>query len=81
MEKIRLFFKGFYDGFKSFSMLVANISNFTLLMVVYFTALGITSIIGKSFGKQFLEICPKRDTHWRQRVQEVKKLEDYFRQF
>ena len=81
MEKVRLFFKEFYDGFKSFGLLISTFVNFILLMIVYFTALGLTSLIGKLFGKNFLELKTNKQSFWYKRINKTKKLEDHLRPF
>ena len=53
---MKFFFIGFGNGFKEFGSYITNFINFILLSIVYFTVIGLTSIIGKLFRKRFLPI-------------------------
>ena len=79
---IKLFFIGFKEGFKSFGHKISNIINFVMLLIVYFSALGLTSIFAKIFGKHFLDLTNKKETtYWVDRRQIENKLENFYRQF
>lgn len=83
MKNLMLFIKGFRKGFREFGYSVSNVVNFVLLFIVYFTVLGITSIIGKLNGKRFLSLKSERNkkSFWTKRSLEKKTLEDHFKQF
>jgi len=81
MERVKLFFKGFYEGFKSFGLVISTIVNFILLMIVYFTAVGLTSIIGKIFKKEFLNSKKRKKTYWKNRKLEKMSLKESKRMF
>jgi hypothetical protein len=81
MKKIKLFFKGFYDGFKSFSLIISTIVNFLLLMIVYFIGFGLSSIIGKLFKKEFLDLKKGKSTYWKTRKSEKPSVKENKRMF
>jgi large-conductance mechanosensitive channel len=80
MEKIKLFFKGFHEGFKSFGLVISTIVNFLLLMIVYFVGVGLTSVFGKAFKKEFLDMKKRNKTYWEPRkskkltIKEIKRM-------
>lgn len=80
MEKVKLFFKGFYNGFKSFGLWISTIINFILLMIVYFVGVGLTSVIGKVFKKEFLNFKKER-TYWKTRKSKKPSIDENKRMF
>ena len=81
MEKVKLFFRGFYEGFKLFGLVISTIVNFILLMIVYFTAIGLTSVIGKAFKKEFLEQKKRKRTYWKTRKSKKPSIKESERMF
>lgn len=83
MVKIKKMFESFMEGSKMFGEFISSIINFILLFFVYFIGVGITSIVAKIFGVEFLDkkIDKKRKTYWKQLNLEVKPLKEYYRQF
>lgn len=83
MNYLKSFINGFITGFKNFGHLISNIVNGALLFIVYFTVLGLTSIIGKLSNKKFLELAVDKNkkSFWSKRRLDKKTLEDYYRQF
>lgn len=81
MEKVKLFFKGFYDGFKSFGLIVSTVVNFILLMIVYFIGVGLTSIIGKASKKEFLRLKKGKKTYWEKRESVKHSIEEFKKMF
>ena len=81
MKKLKLFFKEFYEGFKAFSLVISTIINFVLLMIVYFIGVGLTSIIGKSFKKEFLGIKGGKRTYWKNRKSKKISIKECKRMF
>jgi hypothetical protein len=81
MGKVKSFLKGFLNGFKSFGYVVSSITNFVLLFIVYFTTLGLTSLIAKLFGKHFLDLNSERKSYWIKRKKIKKSLEELKRMF
>lgn len=82
MEALKSFFVGFWNGFKSFGYTVSIIVNFVLLFIVYFTAVGVTSIIAKMFKKHFLSLeSSNSPTNWIDRKQTEQQIENYKRMF
>ncbi len=63
------------------SRFISSAVNTVLLAIVYFTGIGITSMIGKAFGKKFLD-TGKRDsgTYWTE-CKTKKPRESYYRMF
>lgn len=79
---IKLFFKGFKEGFKEFGHRISSVVNFIMLFVVYFSALALTSICAKLFKKHFLNLKNnKKVTYWVTREPIENKLENFYKQF
>lgn len=81
MNRLKSFVYSFVNGFGRFGHLVASSVNFVLLLIVYFTVLGATSVIGKVFGKEFLMLKTKKSSNWIEREPVSKKIDDYYRPF
>lgn len=78
MAKVK-FFKDFKEGQKLFGENISAIINFIILSLVYFVGIGLTSIIGKIFGKSFLNLKEK-ETYWED-LNLKKDMEGYYKQF
>ena len=76
MSSIKIFIEGLKEGKKYFENSLSALINSILLSIVYFIGIGITSIIGKSLGKSFLN----NKTGW-QSLNLGNNLNDYYRQF
>lgn len=70
------FFSEFKNGMKEFGLLLAIIVNTALLAIVYIVGVGLTSIIAKSFKKDFLPL-EKKKTYW----EDIDDRGDHYRQF
>jgi len=83
MKHLKFFANGFVTGFKEFGELLSSVFNFILLLIVYFTALGITSLVGKTVNKKFLELSANKNkkSYWNKRSLKRKALRDYYRPF
>lgn len=81
MKNENLFVKGFKAGFKNFGYQVTNVVNFVLLVPVYFIGVGLTSLLAKGFGKEFLELKIKGKTYWKEKKLGKESIENYYRQF
>lgn len=83
MKSIKIFFKGFLQGFKNFGYNISIIINSILLLAVYLIGVGITAIFAKIFRKKFLdmELSDDRKTYWSELNLEKKPTEEYYRQF
>jgi len=82
--KLPTFFKGFYEGFKSFGQSVSTVVNFILLLIVYFVGIGITSIVAKISGKHFLVMKSydkKSKTTWSKIKIKKESLKNFKRMF
>ncbi len=76
------FLKSFKKGMEEFGYTIAIIVNSILLSVVYFFGVGITSLIAKIVGKNFLEEeLNNSQTYWENLNLGKNKLEAYYRQF
>ncbi|MBN1645423.1 hypothetical protein JW868_00110 [Candidatus Woesearchaeota archaeon] len=77
------FFKGLKKGTESFSSNITTIINTLLLSIVYFIGVGITSIIARLFGKEFLDLrqSKKIRTYWSTLNLKKKPMDEYYRQF
>lgn len=77
------FFKGLLEGSKLFGYSTAAIINSILLAVVYFVGVGPVSLIGRIWGKKFLDL--EKDitiaSYWKERKQEKLSKDDHYRQF
>ncbi|MBS3113799.1 hypothetical protein J4448_01735 [Candidatus Woesearchaeota archaeon] len=80
MNNAVVFFKGFKQGFRNFSHLITDIVNFVLLFIVYFTGIGIVSIISKLFGKHFMDL-KSSGSSWVVRKLKKRPIEEYYRLF
>ncbi len=79
---LKQFIKGFKKGIENFGYNIALIINTALLLVVYFTGVGLTSIIAKLIGKHFLETkLSKKNTYWSDLNLKKKNIKEYYRQF
>jgi len=83
MAGLREFFSGFKAGMQLFGHGIATIVNVTLLSVVYWIGVGITSMIAKIMGKRFLdmELDKKAKTYWKDYNLTKRPIEEYYRQF
>ncbi|MDP6138643.1 MAG: hypothetical protein QGI89_00895 [Candidatus Woesearchaeota archaeon] len=82
MKGIKQFFKGFKKGMGNFGYNLALIINTILLAIVYFFAVGLTSLFAKISGKHFLETKLSKDaTYWSDLNLKNKPIEKYYRQF
>ena len=68
--------------FKKFNMIVSSTITVFALSIVYFIGVGITSLIGKMFGKKFLDHTHgKKDTYWIKSLEDENTFERYRRMF
>ncbi len=74
-----MFVKTIKKIFKTLKKIVSGLINSLLLLLVYFTAVALTSIFAKILGKKFLETKAKK-SYWQEMKLNTKK-EDYYRQF
>ena len=82
MNELKQFYKGFRKGMGNFGFNIALIINTILLTIVYFIAVGLTSIVAKIFEKDFLETkLSKKGSYWSDLNLKKKKIEEYYRQF
>ena len=82
MDGIIIFFKGFYKGIKNFGSGVVNITNFILLIPVYFIGIGFSSIFAKITGKSFLDLKKKKQkSYWVDKKNKKPSKEDCYNQF
>jgi len=82
MKAVKSFFKGFLKGFRKFGHTLATGVNFILLFLVYFTALALTSLVAKLFGKHFLNLKKKNlESYWEDFNLGKEPIENYYRQF
>ena len=80
---VKKFIEGFKEGQKEFGEIVAVIINSVLLTFVYVFGVGLTSIIGKLFGKGFLhsEKQESEKSYWVDLNLEKEELKNYYKQF
>lgn len=81
MTKIKGFIDGFKEGQKNFGESIAVIINSVLLSIVYFVGVGLTSIIAKLLGRNFLGLEFKEGTYWEDLNLGKKERKEYYRQF
>ncbi|MBS1266525.1 MAG: hypothetical protein MAG795_00492 [Candidatus Woesearchaeota archaeon] len=70
------FLKEFRNGLKQYSALINTLTNVILLSIVYIIGVGLTWLIGKIFGKQFLYLGKKK-SYWTV----FKKSKNHYKQF
>jgi hypothetical protein len=70
-------------GFEIYGKTIATVINSILLTLVYILGIGITSILAKITGKNFLEIEVNRTqkTYWSKLNLGKEELSSYYRQF
>jgi len=80
---MRDFLKGFGTGTRDFGHHVGRVVNTSLLVVIYFLALGPTSIIAKIKKKHFLKLSLDKNTqtYWEDLNLGKKPTEKYYKQF
>lgn len=67
---------------KPISNVISNLVNFILLLIIYFTAIGIVSIVSKLFGKHFLELKKSNiKSNWYEHKVTKQPIEKYYRTF
>ena len=80
---IKEFQKGLRKGFTEFGYNISLIVNTVLLTIVYVIGIGLSLIIAKMRGKQFLELelSKEQKTYWAELNLKKKSKEKYYRQF
>ena len=61
--------------------MISAVINFILLGIVYFIAVGFTSIMSKLFGRHFLDLKPKKGSNWAEHKITKEPKENYYRMF
>jgi|TARA_Y100000310_G_C20554072_1_gene749620 hypothetical protein len=78
----RDFLNGLKEGNRMFGEDIASVINFILLTFVYLFGVGITSMIAKLSGKNFLEIKNfNKDSYWSKLDLDKREKGEYYRQF
>lgn len=77
------FILGFKEGQKYFGQAISGLVNSVLLGIVYFVAVGGTSIVAKMSGKKFINLNLEKDknSYWEDLNLSNKKINSYYRQF
>lgn len=78
---MKSFFKGIKEGNKFFAEAITTLINTVILTIVYILGIGITAMIAKIIGKNFLELNTNNNTYWKDLNIEKKPKEHYYRQF
>ena len=80
---IKHFFLGFWDGVKRFGLRMSKVTNFVLLVPVYFLGVGVTSIIAKIAGKRFLllKLSKNKKSYWEAYNIGREKEEEYYKMY
>ena len=82
MESLKAFLSGFRKGSHSFGKAVTTTVNTAILTLVYFIAVGLTSLAAKAAKREFLNLSlQKKETYWEELNLEKKDMEDFYRQF
>ena len=71
------------DGMRHFGDDIAGLINTVLLLIVYVFGVGLTALVAKLVGKQFLDRKPvaKKNTYWRDVSTKKPDMDSHFRQF
>lgn len=84
MTKVLLFMKGFKKGFKEFTDCIVALVNTILLIFVYVFGVGISSVLAKIIGKNFMDVKTSKktqDSYWKDFSLSKEPTENYYRQF
>ncbi|HDY67895.1 MAG TPA: hypothetical protein ENH85_08910 [Candidatus Scalindua sp.] len=74
--------KGIKKGMKYFGVVVSSIINSVLLLFIYLFGVGLTALIAKISGKNFLEIkILNRSSYWSNLDLTKKPIKEYYNQF
>ena len=69
------------DGSKLFGELISAIINSLSLTFVYFMGFGLTSIVAKIFGKNFIDENTDKESYWEELNLTARPFKEYYRQF
>jgi len=75
------FLKGVRQGMRNFGHLISVLVNTALLLVVYLLGVGVTSLIARISGKQFLQMKQGKKSYWSDLDLKKRPLEAHYRQF
>lgn len=83
MSGVKEFANGFSKGMRSFGDNISLIVNSVLLSVAYFLGVGLTAIVAKVAGKNFLEkkTSSEAKSYWSDLNLKKKEFREYYRQF
>lgn len=81
MAKIKQSLYELKEGSKLFGEIISTIINSLLLTFVYFLGFGLTSIVAKVFGKDFIDENAIKDSYWEELNLTTRPLNEYYRQF
>lgn len=78
-----VFFWGFKKGMQNFGHHPGRVVNTLFLIVIYFVAIGPTSIIAKLKKRRFLKLSldNKAETYWESLDLKTKSKKKYYKQF
>jgi len=74
---IKMFIKGFKEGFSSVPLLIFLLINFLSLSIVYFLIVFPINFISKIVKKQFFDTAKDKDSYWK-KFEDEKQSEDYY---
>ncbi len=80
MVRAKTILKGFYKLFKFFGMKMMNLVNYIILIPAYLIGIGLISIIGKIFRKNFLT-KPNQKSYWVEYNRKDSSVEDHYKLF
>jgi len=63
---------------KAFGLRVNSVVTATVLVIVYFVGVGMTSLIGKIARKEFIKTSSEKETYW---INKKEEEEDHRRMF
>lgn len=80
---MRNFWTGFKKGMQKFSHHVGRVVNTILLILIYFLAVGPTSLIAKLRKKHFLKLSLEKESnsYWEDLNLSKQSIEKYYKQF
>ena len=83
MEKLKLLFKGFIEGFHEFGFTVSTILNFVLLSIVFIFGIGLVSIYTKLTNKKVLPLKAEiqENSYWTNKKNRNATIEDSLKPF
>ncbi len=60
---------------------IATLVNTIISLLIYFVGIGLTSLVAKAFGKNFLDYKSEANSYWSELKLSNENIQSYYRQF